>query len=81
MDNGELQEENQQMVILIQGLFPAYKKRWCFVSFIVFLSYFISRLMILPVTEVVTYMGLWSEVSEDFWRKMKPDVGMPHRWV
>lgn len=37
--------------------------------------------MILLVTEVVTYMGLWSEVSEDFWRKMKPDVGMPHRWV
>lgn len=33
MDNGELQEENQQMVILIQGLFPAYKKRWCFVLF------------------------------------------------
>lgn len=32
MDNGELQEENQQMVILIQGLFPAYKK-WCFVLF------------------------------------------------
>lgn len=57
MDNVELQEENQQMVILIQGLFPAYKKMFL-CCFIVFLSYFVSRLMILPVTDAVTYMGL-----------------------
>lgn len=32
--------------------------------------------MTLPVTEAVTYKDLWSEVSEEFWRKkkMKPAI-------